>query len=137
MEDNIMQCLEENDSIKGDPIDDYVHNLGFIFTKGDSMAVTEEVRKAYHMYNRLQVYRHGLYSTAYLHNNLHPEGVRVGFGAFGLIVPTVLYKDILLDVGPVHKGYDQKLIQQVTVPDTDLGQNPNIQEFHYKRNPDD
>lgn len=89
------------------------------------------------MYNRLQVYRHGLYSTAYLHNNLHPEGVRVGFGAFGLIVPTVLYKDILLDVGPVHKGYDQKLIQQVTVPDTDLGQNPNIQEFHYKRNPDD
>ncbi len=137
MEDNIMQCLEENDSIKGDPIDDYVHNLGFIFTKGDNMAVTEEVKKAYHMYNRLQVYRHGLYSTAYLHNNLHPEGVRVGFGAFGLIVPTVLYKDILLDVGPVHKGYDQKLIQQVTVPDTDLGQNPNIQEFHYKRNPDD
>ena len=37
MEDNIMQCLEENDSIKGDPIDDYVHNLGFIFTKGDKL----------------------------------------------------------------------------------------------------
>lgn len=137
MEDNIMQCLEENDSIKGDAIDDYVHNLGFIFTRADSTNVAEEVRQAYHMYNRLEVYRHTFYATAYLRNNLHPEGVRVGFGAFGLVIPTVLYKDILLDVGPVHKGYDQKLLKPATIPDSDLGQNPNIQEYHYKRNPDD
>ena len=135
-EDNIKECLIASDSIQSDAIDDYVHNLGNIFTVADSMEVSEEVRKAYHMYNRLEVYRHTFYATAYLKNNLHPEGVRVGFGAFGLIVPTVLYKDILLDVGPVHKGYNQKIIK-TGVPDTDLGSNPNIQEFHYKRNPDD
>ena len=137
MEDNIMQCMEENDSIKGDVIDDYVHNLGFIFSQADSTKVDEEVRKAYHMYNRLEVYRHALYATAYLHNNLHPGGVRVGFGFFGLVLPTVLYEDILLDVGPVHKGYDQRPYRQTIVPDNDMGKTPNIQEYHYKRNPDD
>ncbi len=137
MEDNIMQCLEANDSIKGDPVDDYVNNLGSIFSKADTTKVAEEVRDAYHMYNRLEVYRHSLYATAYLRNNLHPEGVRVGVGVLGLIVPTVLYGDILLDVGPVHKGYDQKLIRQTIVPDNDMGKTPNIQEYHYKRNPDD
>lgn len=136
MEDNIMQCLEENDSIKGDDIDDYVNNLGFIFTYADSMNVEPDIRKAYHMYNRLEVYRHTFFATAYLHNNLHPGGVRVGFGLFGLVIPTVLYKDILLDVGPVHKGYDQK-IYRPEMPDYDMGKTPNIQEFHYKRNPDD
>ena len=137
MEDNIMQCMEENDSIKGDVIDDYVHNLGFIFTQADSTNVDEEVRKAYHMYNRLEVYRHSFYATAYLRNNLHPEGVRVGFGFLGLIVPTVLYEDILLDVAPIHKGYNQKLYRQTIVPDNDMGKTPNIQEYHYRRNPDD
>ena len=137
MEDNIMQCMEENDSIKGDVIDDYVHNIGFIFTQADSTNVEEEVRNAYHMYNRLEVYRHSLYATAYLHNNLHPGGVRVGFGFFGLVIPTVLYEDILLDVGPVHKGYDQRPYRQIIVPDNDMGKTPNIQEYHYKRNPDD
>lgn len=137
MEDNIMQCMEENDSIKGDAIDDFVHNMGFIFTEADSTNVEEDMRKAYHMYNRLEVYRHAFYATAYLHNNLHPGGVRVGFGFLGLIVPTVLFEDILLDVGPVHKGYEQKLYRPNIVPDNDMGKTPNIQEYHYKRNPDD
>ena len=65
---------------------------------------------------------------------MHPEGTRVGFGIFGVIIPTVLYEDILLDVGPVHKGYEQKLNQEVIgkPEDEDLGENPNITEFHYK-----
>ena len=136
MDDNIIECLQANDSIKGDPIDDYVNNLGSIFTVSDSTQVSEEVMKAYRMYNKLEAYRHTFYATARLVNNMHPEGVRVGIGVFGVVIPTVIYKDILLDVGPVHKGYNQKIIQPA-VPDTDLGSNPNIQEFHYKRNPDD
>ncbi|MBQ9216021.1 MAG: hypothetical protein IJ159_07025 [Prevotella sp.] len=137
MTDNIMQCLQENDSIKGDDIDDNVNNLAFIFTKADTTKIADEVRKAYHMYNRLEIYRHTFYATAHLRNNLHPEGIRVGFGAFGLVIPTVNYKDILLDVGPVHKGYNQKIIPQTITNDVDLGTNPNIQEYHYKRNPND
>ena len=85
----------------------------------------------------MEIYHHPLYSTAYLFNNMHPEGVRIGVGVYGLVVPTLTFHDLLLDVGPMHKGYNQKIIRTGVIPDTDLGSNPNIQEFHYKRNPDD
>ena len=137
MDDNVMQCLEENDSIRGDVIYDYVNNLGSVFTAADTTQIVPDLIKAYRKLNRMEVYHHSLYSTAYIFNNMHPEGVRIGFGAFGIIVPTVTYKDLLLDVGPMHKGYNQKIIQTGVIPDTDLGSTPNIQEFHYKRNPDD
>jgi hypothetical protein len=133
MQDNIMQCLEVNDGVKGDVVDDYVHNLAFIFTTADTAAIAEDVLRTYRKYNRLESYRHTFYSTSYIHNNMHPEGTRVGFGIFGIIIPTVLYEDILLDVGPVHKGYEQKLNQQViTSEEPDMGVTPNITEFHYK-----
>ena len=133
MQDNIMQCLEVNDGVKGDVVDDYVHNLAFIFTTADTAAIAEDVLRTYRKYNRLESYRHTFYSTSYIHNNMHPEGTRVGFGIFGIIIPTVLYEDILLDVGPVHKGYEQKLNQQViTNEEPDMGVTPNITEFHYK-----
>ena len=137
MEDNVMQCLEENDSIKGDPIDDYVNNIGFVFTESETTKIYPDLIKAYRDLNRMEIYHHPLYSTAYLFNNMHPEGIRVGVGAFGLIVPTLAFKDLLLNVGPMHKGYNQKIIRSGVIPDNDLGSNPNIQEFHYKRNPDE
>jgi hypothetical protein len=132
MTDNIMQCLEVNDSIKGDAVDDFVHNLAFIFTTADSTMIPRDVLKTYYKHNRLESYRHTFYSTSYIHNNMHPEGVRVGFGIFGIIIPTVLYEDILLEVGPIHKGYEQKLNQAPIIEEPDLGENPNITEFHYK-----
>ena len=85
----------------------------------------------------MEVYHHSLYTTSYLFNNMYPQGIRVGIGGFGMVFPTVTFEDILLNVGPMHKGYNQKIIQRGVIPDTDLGSNPNIQEFHYKRNPDD
>ncbi len=72
-----------------------------------------------------------------MYNNIRAEGTRVGFGIFGLVIPTANFNDFLLHVGPMHKGYDQKLIRTTVIPDNDLGSNPNIQEFHYRRNPDD
>ena len=133
MADNIMQCLEVNDGSRGDAVDDYVHNLAFIFTTADTTVIAEDVLETYHKYNRLESYRHTFYSTSHIHNNMHPEGIRVGVGIFGIIIPTVLHQDILLDVGPVHKGYEQKLNQEVIAPqDDDLGVNPNVTEFHYK-----
>lgn len=134
MTDNIMQCLEVNSEVKGDVVDDYVHNLAFIFTTADTTFIPKDIIETYYKYNRLESYRHTFFSTTYIHNNMHPEGTRVGFGIFGVIIPTVLYEDILLDVGPVHKGYEQKLNQEVIgkPEDEDLGENPNITEFHYK-----
>lgn len=137
MEDNVMQCLEENDSIQGDKIDDYVNNLGHTFTKADTTKIFPDLIKSYRALNRMEVYHHSLYTTTYLFNNMHPQGIRVGIGGFGMVFPTVTFEDILLNVGPMHKGYNQKIIQRGVIPDTDLGSNPNIQEFHYKRNPDD
>ena len=137
MTDNIMQCLEVNTDNKGDVVDDIVHDLAFIFTTADTTMIPKDLLETYYKHNRLESYRHTFFSTTYIHNNMHPEGTRVGIGVFGLIIPTVLYKDILLDVGPIHKGYEQKLNQQVIIPDDDLGENPNITEFHYKRNPED
>ena len=134
MTDNIMQCLEVNTETKGDVVDDYVHNLAFVFTTADTTMIPKDILDTYYKYNRLESYRHTFFSTTYIHNNMHPEGTRVGFGIFGVIIPTVLYEDILLDVGPVHKGYEQKLNQEVIgkPEDEDLGENPNITEFHYK-----
>ena len=133
MTDNIMQCLEVNTDVKGDVVDDYVHNLAFIFTTADTTVIPKDIIETYYKYNRLESYRHTFFSTTYIHNNMHPEGTRVGVGIFGLIIPTVLYKDILLDVGPIHKGYEQKLDHVVVEPqEVDLGVTPEITEFHYK-----
>ena len=135
MTDNLMQCLEVNDGIKGDAVDDYVHNITFIFTTADTTVIPKDKLDTYYKYNRLESYRHTFYSTSIIYNNMHPEGTRVGIGIFGVIIPTVLYEDILLDVGPVHKGYEQKLNQApIAAPEEeeDLGENPNIQPFHYK-----
>ena len=127
---------EMNDSIRGDQIDDFVHNIGFIFTTADSTKVGKEWREVFDKYNRLEIYNHAFFRTAYVYNNVKTEGTRVGFGLFGAVIPTANFNDFLLRVGPMRKSYNQKLIN-TTIIDADLGTNPNIQEFHYKRNPDD
>ena len=112
--DNVMQCLEDNNRYKGDAIDDFVHNLGYAFTEADTAAIVP---------------------TAYIHNNTHPEGTRVAIGFLGFVFSTVQYTDLLLDVEPVHKGYEQKLLDPGKIEETDLGTNPNVQEYHYEQNP--
>jgi hypothetical protein len=74
--------------------------------------------------------------SAYVVNNNHPEGVRVGFGIFGLVFPTVTYEDLLLNVDPIQREYKDGVIQVEEVPAQDLGSNPNITEFHYEDDPD-
>lgn len=134
--DNIMQCIQANDSIRGDKIDDTVNNLTNAFTKADTTKVNIELRKAYFQHNRIEVYNHIGLRTAYVFNNVHPEGVRVGFGIFGLVFPTVTYEDLLLNVDPIQREYKDGVIQVGEVPAQDLGSNPNITEFHYEGNPD-
>ncbi len=137
MTDNVMQCLEDNNRYKGDAVDDFVHNLGYTFTEADTTNIAAEVTEAFHKYNKLVAHRHFFYSTAYIHNNMHPQGVRVGVGFLGMVFSTVQYSDLILDVAPVHKGYEQKLIDTTTViPETDLGTNPNVDVYHYMRDPE-
>ena len=136
MLDNVMQCIEVNDAIKGDAVDDYVHNLTFIFTTADTTFIPKDELETYNKYNRLESYRHTFYSTSYIYNNMHPEGIRVGFGFLGMIFSMVQYSDLILDVEPVHKGYEQKIIDSTIIQEPDLGTNPNVDVYHYQRNPE-
>ena len=137
MEDNIRQCIQANDSISGDLIDDVVNNANNMFTVADSTQDNKELMALYHKYNTLTIERHALYSLAILRNNFRPDGVRAGIGIFGLVIPTVYYSDLLLRTGVVRRDYNQKLLQDVPIDDQDLGENPNLNPYHYKGNPDD
>ena len=136
MNDNIHECLQASDSIKSDDIDDYVGNLGRIFTHADTTLTNPEQLETYKALNRLAIYSHPLYRTAHIINNLHPEGVRVGVGIFGIVIPTIKYSDLLMNTGAVRGDYGKRLIRDA-VPDDYTGENPNIQPYHYKGNPDD
>ena len=135
-EDNIRECLEASDSIQSDAIDDYVGNLGRVFTHADSAKFNKEMWNIFNKYNRIEIYSHTTFKTAYIHNNTHPQGVRVGIGIFGIVFPTIKYSDMLLNTGVMRREYRRGLIREVTVPDNYIGDNPNVQPFHYKGDPD-
>ena len=137
MNDAIHECLQASDSIQSDDIDDYVGNLGRIFTHADTTQTNPEQWETYESLNRLEIYTHGLYRTAHIINNLHPEGIRVGVGIFGLVFPTIKYSDLLMNTGAVRGDYGKKLIRDVPANDEYTGENPNIQPYHYQGNPDD
>jgi hypothetical protein len=83
----------------------------------------------------LEIFNHSFFRTAYIVNNIHPEGTRVGIGMFGVVYPTVLYKDLLLNVGPMQKKYKDGVIR-TGVPAQDLGVNPPVKAYHYQGDPD-
>ena len=126
MDDNIRQCIEANDSIKTDWIDDAVNNVGYIFTVADSIP-NQEIIDNFNTYNTLQYYRHTFYATTLLHNNFKPDGIRVGIGIFGLVIPTVNFNDFLFKLGPMHKGYDQKPVKSsIIIQGDNWSNNPEL-----------
>lgn len=130
-EDNIRQCIMANDSIQTDGLDDAINNFSITFTEADS-TFDEQTWETFTKYNQLQCHRHAFYSTVRIHNNLHPSGTCAGIGIFGLVISTVNFKDLLLNVGPIHKGYGKELIQEpYKVEDEYFGDNPDIKAFHY------
>lgn len=135
--DGILECIENNDSIKGDKIDDYITNLAHVFTKADTTQINSDLMAGLKKYNRMEIHNHMFYRTAYIHNNVHPEGVRVAIGAYGLVLPTVAYDDLLLYVGKMHGGYNKAVIKSGVLDDHDMGVTPNVKEFHYKGDPED
>lgn len=137
MEDNIHECLQANDSIHGDMVDDYVQNIGHIITHADTTLTDKEMWDTYYKYNRLEIYPHTLFSTARIHNNLHPDGVLVGIGIFGIVIPTIKYADLLMITGNVRGKFNKRLIQDMAIPEEYVGENPNLKPYHYQGNPDD
>lgn len=135
MMDDILECIHDNDSIKGDGIDDTIANFGRIFSEADSTEADKELLEAFNKYNKLEIYRHSFYSTARLRNNLSAEGIRVGVGIFGFVIPTVKYSDIILFVS-TFKNYNKERLIDPPSQDEYVGENPNIKEYHYLGDPD-
>jgi hypothetical protein len=136
MVDNILQCIQANDSILGDDIDDQVNNLNSVFSRADTAKINKELLESLKKNNRLEIYNHSFFRTAYILNNIYPQGVRVGIGMFGVVYPTVIYKDLLLNVGPMQKNYKDGVIRSTIVKPADLGTNPAVKPFHYQGDPD-
>ena len=135
--DGILECIENNDSIKGDKIDDYMGNIAHVFTSADTTKINKDLMAGLRKYNRMEIHNHTFLRTAYIHNNVHPEGVRVAWGAYGLVFPTVTYSDLLLYIGKMHGDFNKAILRNGALDDHDLGRNPAVKEFHYKGNPED
>ena len=136
MIDDILQCIEANDSIQGDEIDDQVNNLNSMFSRADTAKINKDLLTSLNKNNRLEIYNHSFFRTAYIINNIYPQGRRVGFGMYGVVYPTVLYKDLLLNVGPMQKKYKDGVIRTGNVNTHDLGINPPVKAYHYQGDPD-
>ena len=136
MVDNILQCIQANDSIQGDDIDDPVNNMNSVFSRADTAKINKELLTSLKKNNKLEIYNHSFFRTAYIINNIHPAGVRVGIGMFSVVYPTVLYKDLLLNVGPMQKKYKDGVIRTGTINNHDLGTNPAVKPYHYQGDPD-
>lgn len=135
--DGILECIENNDSIKGDRIDDYIANFGHVFTTADTTQINPDLLDGLKKYNRMEIYDHTFFRTAYIHNNVHPEGSRVAWGFFGLVFPTVTYSDLLLYIGKMHGDFNKAILRNGALDNHDLGSNPAVKEFHYKGDPED
>ena len=136
MIDNILQCIQANDSIQGDNIDDQVNNMNSIFSRADTAKINKDLLVSLKKNNTLEIFNHSFFRTAYIRNNIYPQGTRVGFGMFGIVYPTVVYKDLLLNVGPMQKKYKDGVIRTGNVNNHDLGVNPPVKAYHYQGDPD-
>ena len=136
-DENVQQCIQDNDSTKNDELDEFFANIVRTFTEADSTLTNQEAYRAFHKYNQIELYEHPAFSTVYVRNNLHPQGVRISIGIFNTIVSTVNYSDLMLDLGPARGKYNEHLAP-VAVPEDDYeGENPNLKPYHYNGNPDD
>ena len=136
MEDNIRECIQDNYEKRCDPVDEVFNNMRRPFTEADTTFNDKEIMEMFNRNNRLEVYRHTLYSTARIVNNIHTEGLREGIGIFGIVIPFLNYDDFLMTEGNVRGKNHDRIMKDAAEPE-DLGDNPMLKPYHYKGNPDD
>ena len=126
--DDIIEWIQENDSITTDWIDDAVKNAVFTFTSADSVLTPEQQKMValFEKYNNLTYHDHSLFSTMVIYNSFHVEGKRCAIGLFGLVIPTVNFNDFLLRDGPMRQEYNKPIQQPVMDNDEYFGENPDL-----------
>ena len=133
-EDNVRQCLQENDSVHNDTFDEMLANISRSFSEADTTLDNRELVHTYHQFNRIEVYDHTFFRTAHIINYKHPQGVRVGIGIMGAVLSTIYFDDLVLNAGAVRGDYNEQLINPV-IPEDDLNE-ITLQPYHYQGNPD-
>ena len=132
--DNIHECLQENDSIKADEIDEFINNISRTLSIADTTRTNPEVLKAFLKYNNLKVYSHLGFKTVHIFNGIYPQGERISFGIFQTVISTVNYNDLVITTGAVRGDYNKQFnAPPIEVPDSSyLGENPNVEPYHYR-----
>lgn len=131
--DNIQECLQDNDSIKADEIDEFINNISRTISVADTTKTNKEVLNTFLKYNTLMVYSHLGFKTVHIVNGIYPQGERIGIGIFQTVISTVNYNDLVVTTGAVRGDYNKQLNAPVEVPDSlYTGENPNVQPYHYQ-----
>ena len=134
--DNIHECLQENDSIKADEIDEFINNISRTISFTDTTATNQEIYKAFKKYNRLEVYNHAGFKTIHLFNGIYPQGQRIGIGIFQTVISTLFYDELVISTGAVRGDYNKSLtapppeVHDVEFEDT-IG-STNVNTYHYE-----
>ena len=119
MNDNIQQCINECQGKATDGTDDLVRNAISTFTHADSDA-DKSMMETFRKHNRIEIYHHTFYKTAYLFNNSLPNGTRAGIGFFGMVIPMLDFNDFIMRMAPLRKEYNQRIVQNEFTADDDF-----------------
>lgn len=134
--DNIHECIQENDSIKADEIDEFINNISRSFSIADTTRTNPEVLKAFMKYNRLEVYDHPGFKTIHVVNSMYPEGLRIGIGLFQNVISTLHYGDLVLSNGATRGDYNKKLTAPIEMPeDNEDYDETHVEPYHYEGDP--
>ena len=124
--DGVCQCIQDSHGVPGDKSDDIVRNgIATVSHETDS-AKKDTILADFKKFNRVEIYHHTFFSTAYIISNLNSRGARAAVGIFGLVIPTVNFNDFVLRNGPIRKEYNQRIIKQTITSDTYMGDNPDL-----------
>ena len=134
--DNIHECIQENDSIKADEIDEFINNISRTMSVADTTKTNPEVLKAFLKYNTLRVYQHLGFKTVHVVNGLYPQGQRISVGIFQTVISTVNYNDLVVSTGAARGDYNKRLNAPVEPDSSYIGDNANVQPYHYLGDPD-
>ena len=135
--DNVHECLQENDSIKADEIDEFINNISRSFSIADTTRTNPEVLKAFMKYNRLEVYDYPGFKTIHVVNSMYPEGLRIGIGLFQNVISTLHYGDLVLSNGAARGDYNKKLTSPIEMPEDDEDyEETHVEPYHYDGDPD-
>ena len=124
--DGVCQCIEKSHGVPGDKSDDIVRNGIATFSHEADSLRKDTILADFHKFNRVEIYHHTFFSTAYVISNFNSTGARAAIGVFGMVIPTVNFGDFVLRNGPIRKEYNQKIIRQTISSDTYMGDNPDL-----------